>query len=92
MAKKKQNKEATRNKEPSRVDPPVPSNDDRAEWAESAITAFMEATGVERGDALCDLLADLRHWSDKNQVDWQEALERAYMHYEAEIEEANEQT
>ena len=60
-------------------------NQERSEWAEVAILAFMGETSVDREDALCDLLADLAHWSDRNGMDFAYELRRAKNHYEAEI-------
>ena len=62
-------------------------NDDRAKWAATAIVAFMTETGTDRQDALADLLADLRHWADRNGVEWRTELRRGMAHYEAETEE-----
>ena len=59
--------------------PPDPEhmNDDRAAWAASALTAFMRCTGTDPEDALGDLLANLMHWSDRNNYDFDAALDRA---------------
>jgi hypothetical protein len=66
--------------------PPDPEgmNDSRAEWAGKAIAAFKLETGADDEDVLGDLLADLMHWSDRNNYDFQKALSRAQGHYEAE--------
>ena len=66
--------------------PPDPDsmNDSRAEWAGAALSTFMRETGTDREDALVDLLADLIHWADRNRNDFDAALERARLHYEAE--------
>lgn len=63
--------------------PPDPEgmNDRRAEWAAAALRAFMEATGTDEEDALGDLLADLMHWADRNNFDFESALDRARSHY-----------
>lgn len=47
--------------------PPDPDgqNDDRAKWADAAITAFRRETGSDDDTILSDLLADLMHWSDR---------------------------
>lgn len=67
--------------------PPDPEgmNDERAEWAEQALTTFGEAT---RGDYLedprsnlVDLLCDLRHWADRNAIDFPAALWSSEVHY-----------
>jgi len=69
--------------------PPDPDgkNDDRAAWAGSAVGAFVQVTGTDQEDALGDLLADLMHWSDRNNYDFGAALDRARWHYEAETAE-----
>jgi len=66
--------------------PPDPDgmNDKRASWAGSALAVFMRDTGTEDEDALGDLLADLMHWCDRNNYDFDAALGRAFGHYEAE--------
>jgi hypothetical protein len=66
--------------------PPDPDgmNFDRASWADKAISAFREATGADRDEALSDLLADLMHWADRTGYRFNEALDRARSHYEAE--------
>lgn len=66
--------------------PPDPEgmNDDRAEWAHAAILAFEKTTGSEREESLGDLLADLMHWCDRNNQDFDLALDRARAHYQEE--------
>lgn len=66
--------------------PPDPENmnDDRAAWAAEALSQFQRVTGTEDEDALGDLLCDLMHWSDRNDIDFEDALWRARGHYEAE--------
>jgi NTP pyrophosphatase (non-canonical NTP hydrolase) len=59
-------------------------NGSRAEWAGAALSAFMKETGADQEDALGDLLADLMHWADRNNYDFELALDRARWHYEAE--------
>jgi hypothetical protein len=59
-------------------------NDDRAEWAATALRQFQSATGSDFQDALADLLGDLMHWADRNAVVFDDELSRAQMHYEAE--------
>ena len=67
--------------------PPDPDemNDERAEWAGTALAAFIKETGTDLEDALGDLLADLMHWCDRNNYDFGAALDRARGHYDAEI-------
>jgi hypothetical protein len=66
--------------------PPDPEgmNERRAAWAGLAIAAFMAATGTDLEDALPDLLADLMHWCDRKDYDFDLALERGRDHHEAE--------
>jgi hypothetical protein len=66
--------------------PPDPEgmNDDRSAWAGAALATFMQVTGSEKEDALGDLLTNLMHYSDRNNFDFDAALDRARWHYEAE--------
>jgi len=66
--------------------PPDPDNmnDSRARWAGEAVSVFMKETGTDEEDALGDLLADLKHWADRNNYDFDAALDRARLHYKAE--------
>jgi hypothetical protein len=66
--------------------PPDPDgmNFDRAAWADKAIAAFRDATGTDTEDALSDLLADLMHWADRAGYGFNDELDRARRHYEAE--------
>lgn len=68
--------------------PPDPEgkNDDRAKWAAAALRRFRCMTGTDHADALGDLLCDLMHWSDRNNFDFELALDRARGHYQAETE------
>jgi hypothetical protein len=69
------------------------SNDDRAAWAEAALISFGKRTRMVReniGDdeesflVVADLLADIAHWCDRNDVDLQAALQHATGHYQTE--------
>lgn len=77
--------------------PPDPDgqNDDRGQWAQAALDAFMDATGTDEGDALSDLLADFGHWLDRRGKEFHDLasgetvtlrseLRRAEMHYREE--------
>jgi hypothetical protein len=66
--------------------PPDPDgqNNDRALWADHALRAFMAETGTDYEDALCDLLCDLMHLSDRAPFDFDAALQHARDHYLAE--------
>ena len=63
--------------------PPDPDNmnNDRAEWAASALRQFQCVTGTDYEDALGDLLGDLMHWCDRNNFDFELALNRARGQY-----------
>lgn len=66
-------------------------NDQRAEWAEAAIETFQATTGTDREDAVADLIADLRHWCDRNGLDWKTELDRGRAMYRDETAaEANQ--
>ena len=66
--------------------PPDPEcmNGKRSMWAAQALCAFRNATGTDLEDALCDLMADLMHWADRHDVDFDHELQRGFDHYEAE--------
>jgi hypothetical protein len=66
--------------------PPDPEgmNGKRAKWAGCALLRFRKLTGTDEPDALCDLLADLMHWCDRNGQDFGQQLARAKEHYAAE--------
>jgi hypothetical protein len=66
------------------------TNDERASWAEVGLLAFGQRTGMVRshvGDkedaflVVADLLCDIAHWCDRNDVDLQSALRLATSHY-----------
>lgn len=66
--------------------PPDPEemNDARTSWAQAALRSFQQETGSEDDTALVDLLCDLMHWCDRNAVDFEQCLQLARLHYEAE--------
>lgn len=68
--------------------PPDPEgkNDERAGWGGMAIDQIQATTGCERRKALADLLCDLRHWADREKVDWEDELGRAMDCYAEETE------
>jgi len=69
-----------------------PTNDDRASWADAAMRTFCETVGIEPEDKrtqLADLLADLRHWCDQHDVDFDEVCEGSREVYREEILEEN---
>lgn len=69
--------------------PPDPDkqNDDRAGWADVALTAFRSATGCDEEDALGDLLCNLHHWCDRHDLDLSFEFEQATDMYAEEIRE-----
>jgi hypothetical protein len=71
---------------PKRNLPPDPEKMNRrhAESAGAALRHYQSVTGADCESALGDLLADLMHWSDRNNFDFDLALSRAQGHYEAE--------
>ncbi len=68
--------------------PPDPEekNDERAEWAHACIELFRQQTGADLEDALCDLLADLAHWCDRNNLNFVAELRRGRFHYDEETD------
>ena len=62
-------------------------NQQRAEWAEIAIQAFMNETGVDFEDAIADLLCDIRHLCDSTNQDFLELERKAFNHYMHEIDD-----
>ena len=69
------------------------TNDERASWAEVALLAFGKRTGSmfrSVGDkeepmlVIGDLVADIAHWCDRNNVDLQAAIQYATRHYQLE--------
>ena len=76
------------------------TNADRASWAEIALRAFGQRTGMVYevvGDdedpflIVADLLADVAHWCDRNNVDLQSAIRHATRHYRTETAQEGRQ-
>lgn len=69
--------------------PPDPEgrNMDRAAWADVACRAFMDRTGTDFEDVVADLLCDLKHWCDRNNVSFMQELRRAEGMYRDETRE-----
>ena len=63
-------------------------NDKRAAWAKAALHTFMLATGCDYEDSLGDLLCDLLDLADRDNFDFELALDRARGHYAAETSAA----
>lgn len=73
--------------------PPDPENqnDDRAVWANTAVNAFADITrmrtaGEDDRTILHDLLANLMHWCDRRDVDFDDVLADARDSYAEETE------
>lgn len=66
--------------------PPDPErrNGRRAQWAAGALSKFQSLTGIDDDTVLYDLLADLMHWCDRHAVIFNDELDRARAHYDAE--------
>ena len=62
-------------------------NEQRADWARDAIERFVDRTGTDKEDALCDLLCDLLHYADQYGYDFANELRRACDHFVAETTE-----
>lgn len=62
------------------------TNEDRANWAQTAITAYQKRVGTDDESVLGDLLTDLHHWADQNGHDWESALASHDLHYTAETD------
>lgn len=70
---------------PRRVPPdPERMNGKRSAWAATALAAFIDETGTDEEDAVCDLVADLIHWCDRHGYDFDAELDRGRSHYDAE--------
>jgi hypothetical protein len=63
-------------------------NDDRAEWARAAVRHFQILTGLGEADgldtAISDLLADIAHLCDREDLDFYHLLQQSGAHYLAE--------
>jgi hypothetical protein len=68
----------TRNELPPDLDN---QNDNRAEWAASALRQFQCVTGTDFEDALADLLCNPMHWAGRNGYDFNYQLSQARRYY-----------
>jgi hypothetical protein len=60
----------------------APTNKTRAQAAYAAMSAHAGAKGEEPDpDQIIDLLADLMHWCDQNETDFDRALSMATDHF-----------
>ena len=63
-----------------------PTNNDRARWANTALSAFVNEVG-DSGDEdtnIADLLCDLMHLCDAHGFDFERVLASGRIHYDAE--------
>lgn len=71
----------------SRAQRVTPRNSDRVVWGASALISFAQLlnTGADLATepqiVLVDLLADLMHWCDVEEIDFEHVVERARCHY-----------
>ncbi len=72
------------------------NNEDRAGYAHEAAMAFAHLTGQAHGgvldnadmaEVLGDLLCNLHHLADVEELDWERLVERGEMHHSAEVDE-----
>lgn len=71
------------------------TNEMRAERAGRSVQAYIAYDGAAYGHEepathLQDMLCDLQHWAAANDVDFDEAVQRATGHYEAEVAEEDD--
>jgi hypothetical protein len=65
------------------------TNNDRARWANAAMSAFANETGMTGEDQetiMGDLLCNLMHLADAESIDFDARLENGRLHYTAETE------
>lgn len=66
-----------------------PNNDDRANWAAAALSAFPGASGDEAD--LRDLISNLLHLAVRGGKDWEDELRVAVDNFKAEMEEVEDE-
>jgi DNA/RNA-binding domain of Phe-tRNA-synthetase-like protein len=66
----------------------MPTNDERADWADDACDAFCEAAGYEDGEpeVITDLVTNLLHLAHRIGMCPESLVERALMHFEDEMD------
>jgi hypothetical protein len=69
----------------------MPTNDERADWAQQAVDVFADLTGqVNESNKtnIIDLLADLMHLCNQTaDLDFLDLVERAALHFDCEVGE-----
>ena len=62
-----------------------PDNEDRANWAQKSLALFSDLTGEDNPqEAISDLICDLHHLADREEVDWDLAMRCADGNYQDE--------
>ena len=67
---------------------PPPTITTRLARIEDIARSYSPNSGADRLDVATDLLADLQHWCGAKRIDFDHALRRARMHFDAEALEA----
>ena len=57
----------------------------RAKLAEIALNPFITQTGSEKETVVRDLLSDIRHWCDVNEINFDDESYWAEFHYNEEL-------
>jgi hypothetical protein len=68
----------------------LPTNRNRADWASIAIDAYASAVNAADEEPelnVSDLLCDLMHYCNVEQIDWHRCVARAQDHYREEVAE-----
>lgn len=64
------------------------TNDERATRAEAALTAYVaalkDASSMNDEDTIADILCDIRHFCDREEIDFDAALKSSELNWEAE--------
>lgn len=69
------------------------TNHERAKWAQKALDAFAEAcrmVGEDTEIVISDLLCDMMHLCNFEQINWNACIDRASGHYKEELEFEND--
>jgi len=69
-----------------------PTNADRAGRIEGVLNTYrQEVSGEDIDCCVTDLITDLMHWCDQNNINFAEAVDSADMHFTAEKDEEEEE-
>jgi hypothetical protein len=60
-------------------------NKNRARRAQYSLDAYIDICPTDDCNVLCDLLTDLMHYADMANDNFEKELDRAQMHYNAEL-------